>query len=66
MKTIDMLCLMILISLALARLEKRVGARLDRIERRFDALQEQRCNTTDAPQVAPGTQEATAEEEGAE
>jgi hypothetical protein len=55
MKTIDMLCLMILISLALARLEKRVGARLDRIERRFDALQEQRCNTTDAPQAQRNT-----------
>lgn len=50
MRTIDMLCLMILIALALSRLEKRVGARLDRIGRRFDALQEQRCNTTDAPQ----------------
>lgn len=66
MKTIDMLCLMILISLALARLEKRVGARLDRIERRFDALQEQRCNTTDAPQETPAKEEGAAKEGGAE
>ena len=39
---------------------------LEHFAQKSHERREQRRNTTDAPQVAPGTQEATAEEEGAE